>query len=99
MLIQRIYHVDPLVCPKCGGRMRIIAFVEARQDEVIRKVLQRCGLWHDPPPRAPPTLLRRTDRAGGRAGSGAANTVEIDPDFLEHLHRESQADRDEHPWE
>jgi len=24
-LIQKIYEVDPLACPKCGGTMRIIA--------------------------------------------------------------------------
>ena len=24
-LIQKIYEVDPLVCPRCGGKMRIIA--------------------------------------------------------------------------
>ena len=26
-LIKRVYEVDPLVCPKCGGEMRIIAFI------------------------------------------------------------------------
>jgi hypothetical protein len=27
-LIQKIYEVDPLVCPKCSGAMRVIAFIE-----------------------------------------------------------------------
>jgi hypothetical protein len=54
MLIQRIYQADPLRCPQCGGTMKIIAFIEARQEEAIRKILQHCGLWHDPPPCAPP---------------------------------------------
>jgi hypothetical protein len=26
-LIKRVYEVDPLVCPKCGGGMQIIAFI------------------------------------------------------------------------
>ena len=26
VLIARIYEVFPLVCPKCGGQMRLIAF-------------------------------------------------------------------------
>ncbi len=26
-LIKRIYEADPLVCPNCGGEMRIIAFI------------------------------------------------------------------------
>ncbi|MFO7971154.1 MAG: IS91 family transposase, partial [Desulfobacterales bacterium] len=27
-LIQKIYKVDPLVCSKCSGAMRVIAFIE-----------------------------------------------------------------------
>ena len=27
-LIKKIYEVDPLLCPECGGDMRIIAFIE-----------------------------------------------------------------------
>ena len=26
-LIQKIYEVDPLVCPKCQGQMKIIFFI------------------------------------------------------------------------
>ena len=44
MLIQRIYQADPLRCPKCGGTMKIIAFIEADQGDVIRKILEHCGL-------------------------------------------------------
>jgi hypothetical protein len=29
-LIQKIYEVDPLLCPKCGGAMRVIAFIEEK---------------------------------------------------------------------
>ena len=29
VLIQRVYQADPLLCPKCGGTMKVIAFVEA----------------------------------------------------------------------
>jgi hypothetical protein len=51
-LIQKIYNVDPLKCPKCGGKMRIIAFIE--EDAIIRKILTHLNLWlsqsyHDPP--------------------------------------------------
>ena len=41
---------EPLLCPKCGGTMKIVAVIEARQGEVIRKILEHCGLWRDPPP-------------------------------------------------
>jgi len=36
-LIKRIYGLDPLTCPKCQGRMRIIAFIENQQ--VVKKIL------------------------------------------------------------
>ena len=41
-LIQKIYEVDPLTCPKCHGRMRIISFIE--DEEVIKKILKHLGL-------------------------------------------------------
>ena len=52
-LIQKIYETDPLCCPKCQGRMRILAFIES--PEVIKKILKHLGLWEvkaRPPPRA-----------------------------------------------
>ncbi len=27
-MIRKVYEVDPLLCPTCGGRMRIIAFID-----------------------------------------------------------------------
>ena len=52
-LIQKIYNVDPLVCPKCQGVMKIITFIE--HEAVIEKILRHLGLWetrnHDPPVR------------------------------------------------
>jgi hypothetical protein len=27
-LIQKLYEVDPLLCPKCWGTMKIISFIE-----------------------------------------------------------------------
>ncbi|MBW6487419.1 MAG: transposase [Syntrophobacterales bacterium] len=52
-LIQKIYEVDPLVCPKCQGTMRIISFIE--DPSVIRDILNHLGLWlvkARPPPKA-----------------------------------------------
>jgi len=48
--IQKIYEIDPLTCPKCGGIMRILAFIE--EAAVIRKILDHLGLW-DVPKRQP----------------------------------------------
>jgi hypothetical protein len=50
-LIKQVYEVDPLVCPRCAGALRIIAFLE--QPDVIAKILAHLGLWpargHSPP--------------------------------------------------
>ena len=26
-MIRKVYEVDPMVCPKCGGTMKVIAFI------------------------------------------------------------------------
>jgi hypothetical protein len=26
-MIRKVYEIDPMVCPQCGGRMKIIAFI------------------------------------------------------------------------
>jgi len=52
MLIKRVYEIDPLACPQCGGTMKEIAFIEPPQADVIEKILRHCGLWHCS--RAPP---------------------------------------------
>jgi len=52
-LIQKIYNVDPLLCPICSGSMRIISFIEDL--EIIKKILKHMDLWdvkRKPPRRA-----------------------------------------------
>jgi hypothetical protein len=52
-LIQKIYEVDPLLCSRCQGSMRVIAFIE--DEDVIKKILKHLGLWEvkrKPLPRA-----------------------------------------------
>ena len=44
-LIQKIYEIDPLTCPKCHGPMAVIAFIEA--EDVIEKILKHLGI-HSP---------------------------------------------------
>jgi hypothetical protein len=56
-LIKMIY-ADPLICSRCGGRMRIIAFI--RDKVVIERILKHLGLSeelphaHSPPHTGPP---------------------------------------------
>jgi ribosomal protein S27E len=58
-LIQKIYEVDSLICPKCQGAMRIISSIE--DGEIIKAILKHLGLWlikSKPPPKAhgPPSV-------------------------------------------
>ncbi len=41
--------------------MKVIAFIEPPQGEVVERVLRHCGLWH---PRPPPTESSVHDNAG-----------------------------------
>ena len=56
MLIKRIYQVDPLCCPECGGEMKVVAFIEPPQGDVIEDILKHCGLWQASSARAPPDV-------------------------------------------
>ena len=47
-LMRRVFAIDVLECPACGGRMRVIAAIEDPQ--VVRAILRCLGL----PARAPP---------------------------------------------
>lgn len=51
LLLARIYEVFPLQCPKCGGEMRIIAFII--EAHVVRKILTHLGEPTSPPRMAP----------------------------------------------
>jgi hypothetical protein len=51
-LIQKVYEVNPLLCPKCQGEMRVISVIE--DADVIRKILKHLDLWEvkaRPPPK------------------------------------------------
>ena len=47
VLIARIYEVFPLLCPMCGGQMRLIAFIT--EGAQIRKILEHIGEAREPP--------------------------------------------------
>jgi hypothetical protein len=52
-LLQRVFAVDVLACPNCGGRMRVIATID--DPWVVRRILTHLGLLSDPrPPPEPP---------------------------------------------
>ena len=50
-MIRKVYEVDPLVCPRCGGRMKVVAFLTeyAVVDRIIRH-LELTFAAEKPPP-------------------------------------------------
>jgi hypothetical protein len=48
---------DPARCPKGGGEMKAIAFIECRdQPDVVGRIFPHCGFWDRPASRAPAPL-------------------------------------------
>ena len=85
MLIKRVYEIDPLACPECGGVMKVVAFIEPPQGDVIEKILKHCGLWCPAAPRAPPAGdLHVHDPGGDSAASDESRELTyVDIDTFE----------------
>lgn len=58
-LIRKIYEVDPMICPKCGGDVRIIAFIE--EYKIVKKILDYLGIYEFKRDRPPPRALSVAD--------------------------------------
>jgi hypothetical protein len=50
-LLKRVFAIDALVCPRCGGPRKLIATLT--DGPTVRKILEHLGLSADPPPLAP----------------------------------------------
>jgi hypothetical protein len=53
--MRRTFGVDVLACPRCGGRLRLVALID--QTSVIQRILRHLGLPTDVPeprPARPP---------------------------------------------
>jgi hypothetical protein len=75
VLIARIYEVFPLLCPICGGHMRIIAFITHSAD--IRQILEHIGVESEPPKISPargPPLWGDCDAQQGEG-------TQVEPDW------------------
>ena len=59
MLIARIYEICPLICPQCGGELKIVAFLT--ESDSIQRLLIHIGEPATPPQialaRGPPDWL------------------------------------------
>jgi hypothetical protein len=59
--IKKIWEVDPLTCPNCGGEMKVISFIT--WPSVIRHILEHLGLWQVKPTRDSPVRYAAPDVA------------------------------------
>jgi hypothetical protein len=50
-MVRKVYEVDPMICPRCGGRMKVVAFLteHAVVDRIIRH-LELTFVAEKPPP-------------------------------------------------
>jgi hypothetical protein len=44
-LIKKVWEADPLLCPRCGTEMRIVALID--EATVIERILRHLGLWEE----------------------------------------------------
>ena len=56
-MIRKLYKVDPLLCPTCGGRMRIIAFIE--DPKAIDRIICHLKLTFEAERPPPPQVLHQ----------------------------------------
>jgi len=93
-LIQKIYEIDPLTCPKCSSQMRVISVID--DEDVIKKILKHLGLWDQkarPPPKAtgPPKIqeysvdysVSQLPVPARSLSGGSDNWLYVDPEYQE----------------
>jgi hypothetical protein len=75
VLIARIYEVFPLLCPMCGGQMRLIAFITEGMQ--VRRILDHIGVDSEPPHISPARGPPLWDDCDAQTDEG----VHIEPDW------------------
>jgi hypothetical protein len=53
-MIRKVFEVDPMICPKCGGTMKVVAFLteHAVVDRIIAHLKLAFAAERPPPPQA-----------------------------------------------
>ena len=81
VIIARIYAVFPLVCPLCGGNMRIIAFIT--EGVQIRRILEHIGVDTQAPRKSPARGPPLWDQSDAQGADGARQESRLEPDRVE----------------
>jgi hypothetical protein len=85
-LIQKIYEVDTLACPKCQGAMKVLSFIQ--DSEIIKKILKPFDLWD---------LRKPLSKANAPSEDIAPHLSSSDcqlPPFYDYLHVDEQYPED-----
>jgi hypothetical protein len=75
-MIRKVYEVDPLLCPKCGGRMKVLAFIT--EHAVVDRIIDHLKLRFvagKPPPEAVHQELLFRGRPSGRVFSRSPGRI------------------------
>jgi hypothetical protein len=77
-LLARVWRIDVLVCPRCGGDMRVVAVIDS--EPVVVRILRHLGYPTTAPPRGPPRPVGQLPLdlwPGGRAPTDG-----VDPPYV-----------------
>jgi hypothetical protein len=79
-LLRRVWRVDVLTCPRCGGDIRVVAVID--DEPVVARILRHLGYPTTAPPRGPPRPVGQLplDLAPG----GRAPTDGVDPPYVDN---------------
>jgi len=64
-MIRKVYEVDPMICPKCGGLMKVVAFIT--EYTVVDRIIDHLKLTfiaEKPPPSRVYTEIALTEAEG-----------------------------------
>ena len=75
MLIQRVYELDPLTCPECGGQMPVVALIKPPHASTTGKILRHCDLWRSSPARTPPANVGKNGIDRGLRSDSESNEL------------------------
>jgi hypothetical protein len=70
-MIRKVYEADPLLCPQCGGTMKVIAFLTdyAVVDKIIDHLKLTFVAERPPPPHIADQEVLMAAEAGGEYSS------------------------------
>jgi hypothetical protein len=83
-MIRKVYEVDPMACPRCGGTMKIVAFLTDNTvvDEIIEHLKLRFIAEKPPPSRVLEQVALLTPLKGVRSSAKLGQAAE---DWVEYL--------------